>query len=324
MRHVLRVGRDQRAAARPGSPAGRVQGRLRRRLGKYRRRVATAKLHERVRSLRRARRSSSGVAACTAPDGSYWAVQSWQRLLPMRGIAPLRPQQGAFGFNVSHWSGPIAQLDRVAELHLRRQLDRPLRAADLRGRAGLRLQDAGLQQEGGDGYARYVYIDTHDSVYGPGWKHDAAKVLHLRNGAFCYSFVPQAPPAGYPDRDARRPAPGDLERVTVMGPGVTPDVQWVGPGPRQVRRRSGRGVQRRSSTSSSGPTTRSARTSAERGAARAGAAARTRRTRRSPAGSPSRRTARPRRSPSRARPRARGSGSSARSSRRRGSRTAAG
>ncbi len=28
------------------------------------------------------------VAACKAPDGSYWALQSWQRLLPLRGIDP--------------------------------------------------------------------------------------------------------------------------------------------------------------------------------------------------------------------------------------------
>ncbi len=82
----------------------------------------------------------------------------------------------------------------------------------------------------GDGYARFVYIDTHDSVYGPGWRHDAGKVLHRGNGAFCYSFVPQVPPPGYPDSAPRGPGNGDLERVTVLGPGVTPDVQWVGPG----------------------------------------------------------------------------------------------
>ena len=79
-----------------------------------------------------------------------------------------------------------------------------------------------------DGYARYVYIDTRNSVYGAGWKHDAGKVLHVRNGGFCYSFVPQAPPAGYPDTTTRGAAVGDLHRVTVMGPGVTPDVQWEG------------------------------------------------------------------------------------------------
>ena len=28
------------------------------------------------------------VAACTAPDGSYWAVQEWQRQLPDYGVTP--------------------------------------------------------------------------------------------------------------------------------------------------------------------------------------------------------------------------------------------
>ena len=51
------------------------------------------------------------VAACDAPDGSYWAVQSWQRLLPMRGFDPWTALQSSYGFNVSHWSGPLAQLD---------------------------------------------------------------------------------------------------------------------------------------------------------------------------------------------------------------------
>ena len=55
-------------------------------------------------------------------------------------------------------------------------------------------------------------------------------MLHVGNGAFCYSFVPQVPPAGYPgSRAPRGPAIGDAHRVTVMGPGVTPDVQWEGP-----------------------------------------------------------------------------------------------
>jgi hypothetical protein len=74
-----------------------------------------------------------------------------------------------------------------------------------------------------------VYIDAHDSVYGTGWRHDTAIVTHVGDGAFCYSFVPQVPPPGYPSRQPRGPAIGDAHRVTVMGPGVTPDVQWVGP-----------------------------------------------------------------------------------------------
>jgi hypothetical protein len=170
-----------------------------------------------------------GVTACTAPDGSHWAVQSWQRLLPLRGFAPFRPQQGAFGFNVSHWSGPLAELTVSQNWTY---------GGSWTGLFG-RLTYSGAPVHGfrtparakrADGYARYVYIDTFNSAYGPGWRRDAAKVLHLRNGAFCYSFVPQTPPPGYPDSAPRGPAPGELERVTVMGPGVTPDVQWQGPG----------------------------------------------------------------------------------------------
>ena len=51
------------------------------------------------------------VNACKAPDGSYWALQRWQRMLPMRGIAPFRPEQSAFELHVSHWSGPLPVLE---------------------------------------------------------------------------------------------------------------------------------------------------------------------------------------------------------------------
>jgi hypothetical protein len=169
------------------------------------------------------------VAACTAPDGSHWAVQSWQRLLPLRGFAPFRPQQGAFGFNLSHWTGPLAVLT-VSQNWTYDGTWTGLFGQMTYGGAPVYGFKTPSSNRRGDGYARYAYIDTHDSVYGPGWRHDAGKVLHVRNGAFCYSFVPQTPPAGYPDREPRGPAPGDLERVTVMGPGVTPDVQWEGSG----------------------------------------------------------------------------------------------
>ena len=56
-----------------------------------------------------------------------------------------------------------------------------------------------------DSYARFFYVDTFDSAFGPGWKHDAGKVAHSRNGAFCYSFVPQWTPAGYPRTSCGRP-----------------------------------------------------------------------------------------------------------------------
>jgi hypothetical protein len=168
------------------------------------------------------------VAACKAPDGTYWAVQAWRRLLPMRGFAPWLPEQGKLEFHVSHWSGPLATLEVSQNWTYGGQWQGLFGRLTYRDRPVYGFKTPSATRRG-DGYARYVYFDAHDSVYGPGWRHDAGKVLHLGNGAFCYSFVPQVPPPGYPDRRPRGPAIGDEHRVTVMGPGVTPDVQWVGP-----------------------------------------------------------------------------------------------
>jgi hypothetical protein len=166
------------------------------------------------------------VAACKAPDGTYWAVQAWQRLLPMRGFAPWLPQQGKLEFHVSHWSGPLATLEVSQNWTYGGRWQGIFGRLTYRGSPvyGFRTPSATRR----DPYARFVYIDAHDSAYGSGWRHDTAIVTHVGDGAFCYSFVPQAPPAGYPDSAPRGPAIGDAHRVTVMGPGVTPDVQWVG------------------------------------------------------------------------------------------------
>src|SRR5262249_29575084 len=51
------------------------------------------------------------VAGCKAPDGSYWALQSWQRNLPMRGFDPWTAQQTAVELHVSHWSGALPTLE---------------------------------------------------------------------------------------------------------------------------------------------------------------------------------------------------------------------
>ena len=39
--------------------------------------------------------SGSSSYACKAPDGSYWALQSWQRMLPNLGYAPWKKLQRA-------------------------------------------------------------------------------------------------------------------------------------------------------------------------------------------------------------------------------------
>ena len=56
--------------------------------------VTLARLRTASTSFRNACRPYTGptipwlVVACTAPDGSYWALQSWQRALPDLGLAP--------------------------------------------------------------------------------------------------------------------------------------------------------------------------------------------------------------------------------------------
>jgi hypothetical protein len=168
------------------------------------------------------------VTACKAPDGSYWTLQSWQRVQPLRGFGPFRPTHMAYELHLSHWSGPLPVLEVSPNWTY---------GGRFQGLFG-RLLYRGTPVHGyrtpsttsADPYARYFYIDTHNSVFGPGWKRDAAKVAHLRNGGFCFSFVPQKPPPGYPSDRIRPPGNGDRHRVTIMGPGVTPVVRWEGLG----------------------------------------------------------------------------------------------
>ena len=163
------------------------------------------------------------VAACKAPDGSYWAVQAWQRLLPMRGFEPWRSEQRAVELHLSHWTGPLPTLESFPNWTY---------GGAWQGLFG-RLTYDGAPVYGtpaAKSYRRYVYIDTFNSVYGAGWKRDAAKATHLRSGGFCYSFVPQRPPPDYPSTEYRGPGNGARHRVTAAGPGVTPVVQWQGPG----------------------------------------------------------------------------------------------
>ena len=168
--------------------------------------------------------SSWLVAACKAPDGSYWALQRWQRLLPMRGVAPFRPGAGGVRAPRLALVGAAARARGLAELDVRRQVAGALRPAHLS--TGARSSGSAPRRASEDPNARFFYVDTFNSVFGTGWRHDAGKVAHSRNGAFCYSFVPQLTPPGYPTRELRPPGNGERHRVTVMGPGVTPVIQW--------------------------------------------------------------------------------------------------
>jgi hypothetical protein len=169
------------------------------------------------------------VAGCDAPDGSYWALQNWQRVLPVLGFAPFQPGQGDYELHVSHWTGPVAQLTVGEHWTYSHSAIGLFGQLTYQGQPvyGFQATPPGNPR---DRYSRNVYIDTLNSVYGAAWHRETGILLHHPGGTFCHSFVPQVPPPGYPSRAVVPAAPGDAYRVTVMGPGVTPIVAWQGDG----------------------------------------------------------------------------------------------
>jgi hypothetical protein len=154
------------------------------------------------------------VKACKAPDGSYWALQRWQRLKPNYGGT-----QGLWELHLSHWSGPLAQLV-IYQNWASRRYRHLFGRLTYRGRGvyGFNATGAGAPL---DSYGRNIYVDTYESAYGRGWRRENSFLTHHRGhtlGDFCYGFFPHS---GHPA------GKGTRYRATVEGPGVTPDVMWA-------------------------------------------------------------------------------------------------
>jgi len=164
------------------------------------------------------------VAACKAPNGTYWTIQAWQRRLPLLGFDPWLPHHSNWELHVAHWSGQLPLL----EVHPNWTYDG--RWQGLFGRfsyLGAPIYGFGANAKGvpKDRYGRNLYIDTFNSAYGAGWKRESGILTHQSTGTFCHSFVPQRPFSGYPSQEVRPAASGERHRITVGGPGVTPVVQ---------------------------------------------------------------------------------------------------
>jgi hypothetical protein len=158
------------------------------------------------------------VAACKAPDGSYWAAQAWQRALPDLGVTP-SPAQSVWELHLSHWKGATPVLSITLDWSYRK-------FAHLFGtytyggvaEYGFRSTETGVPL---DTFGRNIYVDTFDSAYGAGWKRENSFLTHSPKGSFCYGFYPHGThPIGA----------GSKYRATVIGPGVAPDVMWQGTG----------------------------------------------------------------------------------------------
>jgi hypothetical protein len=174
------------------------------------------------------------VVACRAGDGSYWALQSWQRMLPDLGYLPWRADQKAWELHLSHWIGPTAKLEAWTDWIYSGEYHNLFGRLTYRNHPvyGFKTTSYGSPL---DGYGRNLYLDTFNSVYGRGWHRENSFVAHNPTGVFCYGFYPFDPRrGGYqhpPGQTAvRGPGNGSRYRLTVIGPGVTPDVVWTGHG----------------------------------------------------------------------------------------------
>jgi hypothetical protein len=180
------------------------------------------------------------VAACKAPDGSYWAAQSWQQPLPDLGFTPWTPEQRAYWLEVSHWTGDVAKFETGTSWVYSGRFE------SLFGRLtynGNPVYGFGTTRYGAptDGFGRLIYLDTFNSAYGPGWRRENSFVPHNPTGVFCYGFYPFDPtkggyqhPLGVTGK--RGPGVGEKYRLTASGPGVTPNVATIVAGLHQFDR----------------------------------------------------------------------------------------
>jgi len=158
------------------------------------------------------------VTACKAPDGSYWAVQAWQRMLSNYG-EKLTPKSAVWELRLSHWKGPVAELTVNLNWAYKKYhhifgsftyLGKPVH--------GFQSTSVGVPL---DTFGRNLYVDTFDSVYGKGWKRENSFLMHKGSGKFCYGFYEHTwAGKSYPS------GKGTRYRATIIGPGVTPDIYW--------------------------------------------------------------------------------------------------
>jgi hypothetical protein len=170
------------------------------------------------------------VSACKAPDGSYWALQKWQVQLPDLGFTPWTAGLRQWELHLSHWNTDVAKLEVWQDWIYSGRFHHLFGRYTYLGKPvyGFSTTHFGAPT---DGYGRLLYLDTHNSAYGPGWKRENSFVSHNPTGVFCYGFFKHnAGAGGYahpPGFNGMRPmGNGDMYRLTAAGPGVTPDVMW--------------------------------------------------------------------------------------------------
>jgi hypothetical protein len=170
------------------------------------------------------------IAACTASDGSHWALQAWRVQLPDLGFDPWTWIQSNPELHVSHWRGQLAQIKVYADWVYAGRFHRVYGRYTYRG-----VPIYGFKTDGRvplDGFGRLVFVDTHNApAYGGGgWRRENSFLVHQPNGVFCYGFFDRDPRfGGYklpPGWTGGRRGAGISHRyrISANGPGAMPDV----------------------------------------------------------------------------------------------------
>jgi hypothetical protein len=164
------------------------------------------------------------VVACKARDGSYWALQSWQRSLPIFGRAPATALQRSWDLRLSHWIGDVPKLEVWQDWVYSVRLENLVARFTYNGKPvfGFKASKAGNPL---DPYGRNVYFDAFDSAYGEGWHRANGLLTHNPTGLVCAAFADSSFLADNPAVNHGR---GARYRATVAGPGVAPDAYWEG------------------------------------------------------------------------------------------------
>jgi hypothetical protein len=174
------------------------------------------------------------VTACKASDGSYWALQKWQVQLPDLGFTPWTAGLRQWELHLSHWTTSVGKLEVWQDWVYSGRFHHMFGRYTYMGQPvyGFGSTNFGAPT---DGFGRLIYLDTHNSAYGSGWRRENSFLPHNPTGVFCYGFFKHNPlingfkhPPRY--KGMRPMGYGDMYRITAAGPGVTPDVMWTAQG----------------------------------------------------------------------------------------------
>jgi len=175
----------------------------------------------------------NGVAACTMPDGSHWALQNFQRLLPDWGGKP-HGTANDIELHLSHFTTqaiPVLWMKLGWEKRGQQYFQHIYGTFSAAGKPvyGKESTHEGVPL---DTYGRNVYVDVKNACWtkkgghtqAGGWIRWNGFLSHGTRGDFCPSVYPKQTAKGCFDKNT-------AFRSFSMGPGLTPIAYWIGPAP---------------------------------------------------------------------------------------------